>query len=130
MIPTDILSTDSVVVVVYLPDFCVEIFCTVTTSLLRSDPTLDMADYTVAVADRAGSPNKVRIGQLSGKLQSLQDELEHEKQVRRNLIVKSCSSVAERFLSFRLAAMPWSSSSRCLMTSSSGHRSPRRRSSR
>ena len=35
----------------------------------------------MAVADRAGSPNKVRIGQLSGKLQSLQDELEHEKQV-------------------------------------------------
>merc|ERR1711865_695076 len=41
-----------------------------------------MADYQVAVADRAGSPNKVRIGQLSGKLQSLQDELEHEKQAR------------------------------------------------
>merc|ERR1711865_881992 len=52
------------------------------------DPTLDMADqgYTVACADRAGSPNKVRIGQLSGKLQSLQDELEHEKQARSDAV--------------------------------------------
>merc|ERR1711865_864188 len=45
-----------------------------------------MADYQVAVADRAGSPNKVRIGQLSGKLQSLQDELEHEKQARSDAV--------------------------------------------
>merc|ERR1712216_877973 len=43
-------------------------------------------DDTVAVADRAGSPNKVRIGQLSGKLQSLQDELEHEKQARSDAV--------------------------------------------
>ena len=43
--------------------------------------TAKMGDHQMAVADRAGSPNKVRIGQLSGKLQSLQDELEHEKQV-------------------------------------------------
>ena len=41
-----------------------------------------MGDATVAVADRMGSPNKVRIGHLSEKLVSLQDELEHEKQVR------------------------------------------------
>ena len=36
---------------------------------------------TVAVSERMGSPNKVRIGHLSEKLVSLQDELEHEKQV-------------------------------------------------
>ena len=35
----------------------------------------------VAVSERMGSPNKVRIGHLSEKLVSLQDELEHEKQV-------------------------------------------------
>merc|ERR1719198_2485751 len=43
-------------------------------------------DHTVAVADRAGSPNKVRIGQLSGKLQSLQDELDQEKQARNDAV--------------------------------------------
>ena len=36
----------------------------------------------VAVSERMGSPNKVRIGHLSEKLVSLQDELEHEKQAR------------------------------------------------
>merc|ERR1719199_848100 len=40
----------------------------------------------VAVSERMGSPNKVRIGQLSGKLQSLQDELEHEKQARSDAV--------------------------------------------
>ena len=35
----------------------------------------------LAVSERMGSPNKVRIGHLSEKLVSLQDELEHEKQV-------------------------------------------------
>ena len=40
-----------------------------------SDPSI------VAVSERMGSPNKVRIGHLSEKLVSLQDELEHEKQV-------------------------------------------------
>merc|ERR1712010_199283 len=38
------------------------------------------------VADRAGSPNKVRITHLSDKLQSLQDELEHEKQARSDAV--------------------------------------------
>merc|ERR1711881_590810 len=39
-------------------------------------------ETTVAVSERMGSPNKVRIGHLSEKLVSLQDELEHEKQAR------------------------------------------------
>merc|ERR1712166_177265 len=48
---------------------------------------LTMSDqHSMAVVDRAGSPNKVRIGQLSGKLQSLQDELEHEKQARSDAV--------------------------------------------
>lgn len=50
-----------------------------------------MGDYTVAVADRMGSPNKVRIGHLSEKLVSLQDELEHEKQVRSLFTPTVCS---------------------------------------
>ena len=47
---------------------------------MYSDPRL------VAVSERMGSPNKVRIGHLSEKLVGLQDELEHEKQVTQVLL--------------------------------------------
>merc|ERR1712046_550456 len=40
----------------------------------------------VAVSERMGSPNKVRIGHLSEKLVGLQDELEHEKQARSDAV--------------------------------------------
>merc|ERR1712205_283677 len=43
-------------------------------------------ETTVAVSERMGSPNKVRIGHLSEKLVSLQDELEHEKQARSDAV--------------------------------------------
>merc|ERR1712100_275919 len=46
-----------------------------------------MADPSmVAVSERMGSPNKVRIGHLSEKLVGLQDELEHEKQARSDAV--------------------------------------------
>merc|ERR1711898_80241 len=42
-----------------------------------------MGDATmVAVSERMGSPNKVRIGHLSEKLAQLQDELDTEKMAR------------------------------------------------
>ena len=44
---------------------------------------------TVAVSERMGSPNKVRIGHLSEKLVSLQDELEHEKQVNPHTLYRT-----------------------------------------
>merc|ERR1719469_135778 len=62
-----------------------------------------MADYTVAVADRAGSPNKVRIGQLSGKLQSLQDELEHEKQARADAVELKLKVLDDKLLRAQIA---------------------------
>merc|ERR1712193_237905 len=43
-------------------------------------------EQVVAVSERMGSPNKVRIGHLSEKLVSLQDELEHEKQARSDAV--------------------------------------------
>merc|ERR1711977_492399 len=63
---------------------------------------------TVAVSDRAASPNKVKIGQLSGKLQSLQDELEHEKQARSDavelkLLNSMMSSLHEELAAERLS---------------------------
>merc|ERR1711977_746589 len=46
-----------------------------------------MADPSmVAVSERMGSPNKVRIGHLSERLVGLQDELEHEKQARSDAV--------------------------------------------
>merc|ERR1712078_190315 len=58
---------------------------------------------TVAVSERMGSPNKVRIGHLSEKLVSLQDELEHEKQARSDAVELKLKVLDDKLLRAQIA---------------------------
>merc|ERR1712193_335903 len=63
-----------------------------------------MADPSmVAVSERMGSPNKVRIGHLSEKLVGLQDELEHEKQARADAVELKLKVLDDKLLRAQIA---------------------------
>merc|ERR1719321_1839838 len=63
-----------------------------------------MADASmVAVSERMGSPNKVRIGHLADKLTGLSDELGHEKQARADAVELKLKVLDDKLLRAQIA---------------------------